>query len=221
MNFPDQLLPQVWLWTADGLYAALLGFASWRAPWKKLLKPSMQHVYFGTCVGLLLLWGLRAGVTPGMGFHLLGATLLTLMFGWPLAIIAISLVLLGAVLDGSAGWHAYALNMLVFGALPVLVSHALYRAVDRWLPNHFFVYIFLCAFLGGALAMTVSGLGAVVVLVGSGTYPFAKLAREYLPFFPLMIFPEALLNGMLMTMLVGLRPQWVVTFDDERYLRPR
>lgn len=38
-------------------------------------------------------------------------------------------------------------------------------------------------------------------------------------FVPLTSLPEALLNGMAMTLLIVYRPQWVSTFNDERYTK--
>ncbi len=35
---------------------------------------------------------------------------------------------------------------------------------------------------------------------------------------PLMMLPEAMLSGMLMTGLVVFRPEWVATYSDARYV---
>jgi len=32
---------------------------------------------------------------------------------------------------------------------------------------------------------------------------------------PLMLFPEGFLNGVIVTVLVGFRPQWIWSFRDE------
>jgi uncharacterized membrane protein len=169
-------------------------------------------------VALILVWSADAGVTPGLSFHFLGATVLTLMFGWRLALLGLSAVLFALTLNGDGGWSAFGLNGLMLAALPVAVSQLVYQQVDQRLPKHFFIYIFICAFLGAAAAMAATALASVVVLILSGVYSLERLSYEYLPFFPLIVFPEALLNGMIMTLLVALRPQWVCTFDDRRYL---
>ena len=44
-----------------------------------------SHVWFGAIVVLSLLWSMKAGVKPGLTLHFLGATALTLMFGFRLA----------------------------------------------------------------------------------------------------------------------------------------
>ncbi|HKK13147.1 MAG TPA: energy-coupling factor ABC transporter permease [Gammaproteobacteria bacterium] len=220
MNIVDGMLPPGWEWSAHLLYAVVLGVAVWRAPWRELAKPGMLHGFLGASTLLMVLWSLQAGVNPGLGFHLLGATLLTLMFGWELAVVAQGIVLVAVTAYGMGGWHSFSMNALLTGVIPVAVSYGVYRAVDRWLPNNIFVYIFLCAFFGAGLAIAVSGFGSVGVLVASGVYSFEHVAYEYMPYFPLMVFPEAFVTGMLVTILVGFFPRWVWTFDDQRYLRP-
>jgi uncharacterized membrane protein len=49
-------------------------------------------------------------------------------------------------------------------------------------------------------------------------YPLDYLLENYLPFFLLMAFSEAFITGMLITMMVIYKPEWVATFDDKRYL---
>ncbi len=87
LHIPAQLMPSFVLWLTNILFVGILLFAAIKVEFRQLLnnKPG-QHVYFGAMVMLLLLWGLKAGVSPGLGFHHLGATLFTLMFGWPLAV---------------------------------------------------------------------------------------------------------------------------------------
>ena len=112
----------------------------------------------------MVLVGSRPGIKPGLNFHLLGATAMTLMFGPQLALLGLSIVLTAVTLAGMTGWQGYGWNALVMGALPVAVSYGIYWLADRKLPNHLFVYIFLNAFFGGALAMAVTGLGGTLLL---------------------------------------------------------
>jgi uncharacterized membrane protein len=52
----------------------------------------------------------------------------------------------------------------------------------------------------------------------AGTYPVAYLLDEYLPYFLLLGFSEGWLSGMVITLFVVYRPQWVASFEDARYL---
>ena len=218
---PEGALPPALAWSAAGAYGLVLASAARRAPWGRLREGEMQHVFFGAAVVLLFLWTIRGAVVPGLGVHFLGATVLTLMFGWRLALVAMALALAGAGAYGLARWELLGVNGLLATVLPVAVSQGVLRAVERWLPPHLFIYIFLAGFFGAALAMAASVSAQLALLMLAGGHAPAALAHAYLPFLPLLMLPEAFLNGALVTALVGMRPRWIWTFDDARYLRGR
>lgn len=202
-------------------YALLLLVAVRYAAWRRLWYRDQLNLFVVACLGLFALWSLRAGVSPGMALHYLGVTTLTLMFGWPLALVGTALVLAGMIVVWGGEWNAFALNAFVVGALPVLVTQLTLRLSERYLPAHFFIYIYICAFLGAALAMLASVLLGFGLLGLGGAYSVERMSYEYLAYLPLLVLPEAILNGMVMTALVLLRPRWVATFDEDRYLKNR
>ena len=218
MNLTRELLPATWHWLALIVFCALLLRAARGAPWKLLSDSSRLNAWLGSIVLLLVLWMIRAGVQPGLGFHLLGATACTLMFGPSLAFIAMAAVVAGAAAAGSIEPWSVPINALVMGAVPIAVSLGILRAAERWLPSHFFVYIFGAAFFGGALAMLATGLTASGLLVATGAYAFEYLRSDYLPWYLLMSWAEAFTTGAALTLMVVYRPQWVCTFDDARYI---
>ena len=221
MNVPAGLFDSGWLWLTHLLYGALLLYTIRCAPWWHLRDNESSHVWLGSCVALMLLWQIKAGVFPGLHLHLLGTTLLTLMFGWPFAFLAVTVVILALTWNGTLDLETLSLNALMMGALPVSVSHQIYRRVDRLLPNHYFIYILGMAFFGAMLTMAAVGIVATLVLSLSDRYTLVYLLQNYLPCYLLMIFPEGFMTGMLMSALVVYRPEWVATFDDERYLRDK
>lgn len=222
MNFPDALFPQAW---ALGAWPPLLAVWFWcfrTAPWKRLGDSVQLNVWLGTIVMLVLLWSMKAGVKPGLNLHFLGATMFALMFGRQLAIIGFSLVLAGITLNGELlgreGWLAYGLNGLVLAVFPVLLADAMRRGVERWLPGNFFVYVFVTAFFGAAAVVMATGLLASALLWLAAVYPAPTLLDDYLPYYLLLGFAEAWLNGALITLMVVYVPHWVGSFDDRRYL---
>lgn len=219
MNLPDGLLSMHWLWPGHGLYAVLILSALFTAPWQRLRDAARLHVFLGTCVALMVLWNIKAGVSPGLNFHFLGATLLTLMFGWPLALIAVSVVLLAVTLYGMGGWQAFSMNALLMGALPAGVSFAVWRLADRRLPHNLFIYIFVSGFFGAALSMAATGLASTLLHALSGAYDLDHLLSQYLPYYLLMVFPEAIITGTFIALLAVYRPQWLATYDQHSYLR--
>jgi len=219
MNLTDNLLPAQWHWFGHALLVIALIKIALAVPWQRLKNPDMLNLWLGAGVVVMALWSIKAGIKPGLNFHLLGATAFTLMFGPQLAIFGLLLVLIGVTLAGAGGWESFSLNALVMIVLPVWISHTLFKLVDRTLPNHFFIYIFLNAFFAAGLAITATGLASTWLLALSETYTLPYLYSQYLPYYILMAWSEAMSTGMIMTLMVVFRPEWVSTFDDDRYIK--
>lgn len=217
MNLIASNIPAHWLWSL-WLLAALLGLLiARRAAWRMLSDSANLNIFLAATVAVLGLWLIKAGIKPGLNFHLLGATALTLMFRPLFALFSLAL-LTAAISIWHGEYAAFAANWLLMGAVPVAVSWAIYWLVDRKLPNHLFIYIFINAFFGAALAAIAVGLASTGFAALSGVYTLNYLLEEYLPYFFLIAFSEAFVTGMLITMLVIYKPEWVATFDDKRYL---
>lgn len=218
MNFTVDLFPESFYWLSHLAYALLLGWALYSAPWYKLRNRENFHVFLGTTVALLLIWTLKAGIKPGMSFHLLGATLLMLMFGWQFALFSISLVLMGQAAYGNIEWFSFSLNAVLMGGIPVLFSFAVFRLSLLFLPKHFFVYTLFNAYFCAGLSMGVTMLLASLLLACCSHYSVDTILHSYLPYSPMMIFAEGFFTGMLATSMVLFRPEWIGSFDDRRYL---
>lgn len=221
MALDDSLFPPLALWILNLLFGFTLLGALRLAPWQRFRSAEQLHVFLGTTVALLLLWHMEAPVQPGLSFHLLGVTAITLMFGWSLAVIATTLVLLGVTLNADTGWEGLALNALVSGVVPITLTQVLLILIRWYLPKHFFVYVLVNGFLTAGFVGVASGYLAAWLLVASGAYTFDELDQTVLPFFPLMFLPEAMLNGWLLAILVAFKPEWVYSFNDDQYLRDK
>lgn len=218
MNLADTLFP-LFIHVLAALAAlSSLVWALRGADWKSLAVEGRIHAMLGSAVGLALLWSLQAPVRPGLHLHLLGAMALTLALGPRLTLIVMAMALTGIALNGSLPWMAWPVNFLLMGLWPVCFAEAYRRVAQRYLPAHFFVYIFVVAFLGSGLTVLAAGLMSTGLLLASAAYPAYFLAEEYLPYFILLGFSEAWLSGAMLTLLVVFRPEWVASFDDARYL---
>ena len=189
------------------------------APWRKLLDRSNSNVFFGALVSMLMLWVLRTEMEEGLVFHLSAMTALTLMFGWSMAVIGGSLVLSAVILFGMGDWSGFFPSAIVEVILPASLTWLLLLLVRASLPKNFFIYVFINAFLTGGVVAVISALVAMLFLLYGTHYTWQMLNHSYLPYFPLMFFPEAVLNGWIMTIMVGLKPEWVFSFRDEEYLQ--
>ncbi|HTH41158.1 MAG TPA: energy-coupling factor ABC transporter permease [Rhodocyclaceae bacterium] len=218
MNFPDHLFSLSLTLLGNGLFLAVLVGAVWLAPWKRLADSTQLNVWLGSIVTLCLVWSMKAGIQPGLNLHLLGATALTLMFGRSLAVIGLTLVLAGVSINTGSGWEHFGLTALITIVFPVVTAEALRLLVDKYLPANFFIYIFVATFFGAALTVVATGGLSTLLLWGAGIYPLAKLLEDYFPYYLLLGFAEAWLNGAALTLMVLYRPQWVGSFDDRHYL---
>lgn len=219
LHIPAALIPSPVLWLCNILFVATLLFAAMKVEFRQLLdnKPS-QHVYFGAMVCLLLLWGIKAGVSPGLGYHHLGATLFTLMFGWPLALFGLSTIMLASVLMQTNELISLGVNGCLSIVLPVFTSCFILKFSQKHLPDNFYIYIFVVAFFGAGIAVAASRFLSIILLGLVSAYPEAKLIEESLLYTPLFMFPEMFVTGMLISIFVVYKPDWVITFDDERYI---
>jgi uncharacterized membrane protein len=210
-------------WTIAGWLAAapVFGCAAWVAPWSRFGESELVHVWYGGIFFLVVLWSIQATVGAGFTFHLLGVTAVTLSMGPALAIVgsALAVALLIVVRDGL--WVNGGIAFLTMSALPVAVTWVTLRFAERFLPPNFFIYVFVGAFLGAALAFGAAGLAGATVLTLAAGLPRELVFGEYVPYLLYLAFGEATVTGMLVTLGVAYRPRWVATFDDARYLKGR
>jgi len=196
-----------------------LAFAVFRAPWSAWLADGeRQWVWFGSMALVLVVWSMKAGITPGLSVRFLLVTALTLMHGWHLAVVAGALVLAVLSYLGMAEWSLYGTNLLCMAVVPALFTAWFHEQVHARLPHNYFIYFFVTTFLGAALAFNLAGLLRVGLIAASGTLDAVHVGPEYFAILPLMSFGEAVVNGTIIGMAVIYRPRWVMSFDDRLYL---
>lgn len=219
MNLAPDLLPLPLFGAGYLLFAALLVWALTGINYRRWARePLRQHLFFASSLAIMLLWFVRAGLAPGLGIHFLGMTALTLLLGWRLAMVGALFPLVGSAVVGLESWESLGLNGLLLVALPIGISQAIWRLADRRLPPNLFVYILGCGFFGSLLAAGVARLAVGGVLLAAGMYSWQTLVDDYLVVLPLALFPEGIINGMVVSVLSALRPEWMATLDTRRYL---
>lgn len=217
MNLITAIVPPSWLIPLWLLTLLLLMQLVRRARWDLLANRQNLNIFLGASVAVLGLWLIKTGIKPGLSFHMLGATVLTLMFRPWFALFALALII-GATTLQSGEFNAFPANFLIMAVTPVGLTWAIFRLVDGKLPNHLFVYIFLNAFFTPALAIVAVGFVSTAFFSVAEVYSLDYLLEEYLPFYFLMGWAEAFATGMIVTLMVVYKPEWVATFDDQRYL---
>mgnify|MGYP001829005691 CR=1 FL=1 len=200
----------------------VLLFAIIMAPWDKIRQDSgAQNVYLGAIVVVLLVWMIRADLPTGLNFHLLGASLLCLLFEWQFALFALAIIVAAHTLISGMPLANYALNWLTLGAFPVILCRLSLYLVQRYLPHNFYIYIFINTFFVAGISAYLAGGLSAVWLYYVLDFSSHLITDQYLPALILIMLPEAVITGMVMTILVVYKPVWVATFHDRWYLKNR
>ena len=209
--------PMMW-WLSALLDGAVLALALWRAPWQGLVRSGLFNVFAGAIVAAWLTWSMSTPAEAGFAWHLSGMVSLTLIFGWSLAVVAGALAQLAVHAAGLNDWAGWVPTFLAAVLVPAGLAQGLLLLARRWLPRHYVVYVFFNAFLAGGLSALFVALAAVLLLGFGTAVSWEHLDNTYLRYTPLMFFPEAMFNGLVMVVLVGYKPDWVRSFSDSDYL---
>jgi uncharacterized membrane protein len=177
------------------------------------------HLLLGSALALAMLWTVNGRVDPGVAVHVLGTPAVALVLGWRLTLLAgalAELALAGAGL--SDGWSPPS-GWLLSVAVPGAIATSLAWLVRFHLPRNPFVFIFACAFLGAGVAVAGAWLAGAGLLLASGQALPTGAEVPLMAFLPLVLFPEAFINGGLVAMLIVYRPDWVRLYDEVFYGR--
>ena len=198
----------IYLWALRQVFWVELGTDSRR-----------QHLFFGTVLGLLVLWLVRRDFDSGLAFHFIGMTAVTLLLDWPLAIVAGSLALAGLWLLKLQDAPSLAVNLWLQVLIPVGLAQAAALFVERFKPRNLFVYIFCSCFFPAALTALVCALLGFALLYEEGLLAMPAWLDEFAGYLWLVMFPEGFINGTVITALVVFCPDWLETFNRTRYLQ--
>ena len=200
-------------------YVPVLAWAVLRVRWVELFTDSRrQHLLFGTVFALFMLWLVRRDFDTGVSYHFIGMTAVTLLLDWPLAIVGGLLAQLGLVALGRQDLAAMGVNGALLILLPVLVTECCALLVERAQPRNPFVYIFCSGFFAAALSALLCLLMGLALLWFDERFALPEWLEDFVGYLWLMIFPEAFINGMLVSALVVFCPEWLETFNRTRYL---
>ncbi|MCU0968648.1 MAG: hypothetical protein MUF03_07445 [Rubrivivax sp.] len=208
----------MWVATDIALAAAALAAALAARPWRALPEGGPPWPWLAWWALLPLLWGLDGVIAmPAAAQALSGASLLVLMAGWPLAVLAMLPLL--AVLGAAAGlgWDEALHRMVWLGVVPATLAFALGAAIRRWMPNHLFVYILGRGFFATAAAGTAAGALSAALHGAPDGVAIADLMLGR----GLAAWGDAWIAGMVTAIFVAFRPQWLATYADRIYLPPR
>lgn len=219
MNLPATLFAREWLWLFDLLFAAFLYPSLRKTDWRRLLDNQiMTNALVALVIGAFVFWQFNAGIRPGFNFHILGATLFVLMFGWQIASATLTLVMLASFFRADAEWIALGINGLLMIAIPVLFTEWLLRFSQQNLPKNLFFYVLWNGFICAGLAIVLNVAATTLLLLLLSHYSWAEVQRHYLIAAPIIMLTEAFMTGMLITAFTVFQPEAVMNFSDAEYL---
>ena len=187
----------------------------WLKPWRMLVGTELLTPLLATLVLLPWLWALPSLHHMPLQLHWSGAPLVTLMLGWPLAVLALIGVGIVTVFISATSVDTAAALIVWQGLLPATFVLLLGAALRRWVSHHPFVYVLGRGFLGSVLCIFAASLlaqwtGHELPNVSSGLSVIA---------FWLMAWGDAFITGMVCAIFVAFKPQWLATWSDQMYLK--
>jgi len=219
MNLPASLFSADWLWLTNAVFAVFLFRAIRTAPWSTVLKNGiMVNALVGLIIGAFIFWQINAGFRPEFHFHVLGSTLFMLMFGWQIATVTITLVMLATWIRIDAEWMTLGVNGLLMIVIPVLFSDWLLRFSKRNLPKNLFLFVLFNGFICGGLSIMLNVSVTTLLLLGLSHYNWLQIQHYYLVAAPIIMLTEAITTGMMITAFTVFQPQAVMNFSDEEYI---
>jgi len=184
-------------------------------PWRLLAGGRLLTPLLASLVVLPWLWALPSLHAMPLQLQWSGACLVLLMLGWPLAIPVLCLVAVIATMIAGAGWTEAVAMAAWVGVLPATIGLAIGAAVRRVLGTHPFVYVLGRAFAGSVLSLFAASVlrqWSGETLPGVG--PNLSLVAHWLT-----AWGDAFVTGMLASIFVAFRPQWLATWSDALSLR--
>jgi len=196
------------------LTLALLSALVFR-PWRMLAGGLRLTPLLATLTLVPWLWALPSLHKMPLQLQGSGACLVVLMLGWPLAVPVLCVVGVLAALISPMSWVT-ALDLTVWlGLVPATLALAFGLAVRRWIGPFIFVYVLGRAFIGTAVCVFVAGLlaqfaGHSMPGIDNGL----SLVAHWL-----VAWGDAFMTGLLTSIMVAFKPEWLATWSDRLYLK--
>lgn len=185
-------------------------------PWRALPPQGPPWIWIVAWALLPWLWSADHLARAAALQPLSGASLLVLLAGWPLSVLALAAAAAASVAGGLLPAAVALQRLLWLGLVPATLALAVGALVRRWLPRHLFVYIFARGFFGTLLAASAAGAPVLWQPAAAGLSADDLLLGRWLT-----AWGEAIVTGMLVSIFVAFRPHWLATYSDALYLPRR
>lgn len=197
------------------LLALALFISLWLRPWRMLMQSELLTPLLACLVLLPWVWALPSLHQMPLQLQWSGAPMVTLILGWPLAVLTLTGVGVLTYLISHLSLIECADLVVWQGLLPASFTLLLGAALRRWVAHHPFVYVLGRGFLGSVVCIFAAHL--LGQLMGH-QLPHVGTSLSLVGFW-LMAWGDAFITGMVCAIFVALRPQWLATWSDDLYLK--
>ncbi|NVJ48833.1 MAG: energy-coupling factor ABC transporter permease [Gammaproteobacteria bacterium] len=208
-----------WLWVLNCLAFSAVVLCLRLAQWSLLLPVNeRQHLLIGSSFALCGFWLMEFSVIEGLSIHPLVITAATLILGFRFAVISASCAAVGYFIVAGHGWP----NLGAYLLLNVIVPSAFIALATRWLrarePSNLFFYTLGVGFIGSALTVPLVAVSSYLTLALAVSIPSAASVQWQPEWILLAMFPEAFINGVIVSSITVFFPHWMKTFDEDYFL---
>lgn len=214
-----------------GIYLAIAGLALvWSirgSAWRVLFKKELINSVIGGIFVLGIAWNVKA-VLPGMSaealvglsFQFFGAALLVAMYGLKPAILMLGVVTVIVALVSGWTLEAALRQYIVLGLMPALVAQSVNHLIQRFLPQHMFIFILGRGYVAGVMSVIIP---ALFLFTTHQAFSPQELGLsndivDWVVTLVILSFTEGSLTGMVLAVFVVYKPHWVLCLNDKEYL---
>jgi uncharacterized membrane protein len=200
--------------------AAALAIALSLRPWRlvdwQARGPSLATPLLASLIVLPWLWSWTSGADLPAGLRFSGAPVAMLLLGWPLAIPVLAVAGASTVVTAGTTLPQAVELTVMSGVLPATAMLVLGHVVRVAFGQHPVAYLMGRSFGVPLVVLALCGLMANGWGLTAPALPVGKDMQAVATL--LLALGEASWTAALAAMLVALRPQWLATWSDARYL---
>jgi len=219
MHLVNLPLP-IWLLVISQLISAsALLVAIFLTPWRALIYvQARQHAFLGGIICLAIIWSMKLNWVPGLILHPLGITAFTVVFGWPLTIVAGFIALITNTVLTHGQWDLISIDYLLTVLIPATLTHGISRLVLSHASRNLFLFLLGIGFVGAILGMLSSVLVLLLMAYSIEHSEYLRKLWNEFGVLAMLLYTEGFLNGMVVAAITVFAPDLVKTFDNRKYL---
>ncbi|MEE4245582.1 MAG: energy-coupling factor ABC transporter permease [Kangiellaceae bacterium] len=209
----------LYLWLFNAVSGMILLVSLKSAQWRHLIEvPLRQHLVLGCSALVSIMWLMKFQVISNIYLHPIAIGCVALMIGFRFALIAGAIANFIFLMVTDLSLLNFGAHWLINVVFPALFIVLLNHWVHKKHPSNLFFYTLGIGFLGSALTVPIVVLLSFALLVMSGNLANQTNMDWQSQWLLLAMFPEAFINGAIVSSITVFYPEWMKTFDEDYFL---